>query len=188
MRQRLVAFVSVAAALVVAAPASALPGQTIAAFKSWTQSKSLVRNVEKKTAEMSGLPYFNVTNADHGIAWEFTANTDGKIVTDESLGVSEAGGDVGSAPIHHDGTGYGFTFFKSLYGAATAADFKSSKLVAKIIDKTDAKNVTYFWRGKTYGYSTATNGKYLSVYSLSSFAKTLALAQRCNAHPNDCSE
>jgi hypothetical protein len=166
------------------APASALPGQTLQQFHAWASSRKLLAGVAQRKDEMSGDPAFGLETSDHGISWTFYATTDGSRIRRESLSVGNPGKAPGSAAIHHDGSGYGYTFFASLYGQAVAHDFRTAKRVASIRDRSNG-TVTEFYRGQRYGYST--NGGVI-VETLSAFATDLAQAQRCAKSPEECSE
>ena len=165
--------------------AFALPGQTIAAFTAWSAHQPLLRGIKRTTDEMSGWPSFSLTTADHGIAWSFDAHTDRRTIVSEGLGVSTAGGAPGTEPIRHDGAGYGFTFFRNLFGAAIANDYHSAPSVASFKDPTNG-SVTTFYRGKRYGYSLA-NG-YLTLETFLAFDRDIALMRKCTAKPDTCSE
>jgi hypothetical protein len=166
------------------APASALPGQTLQQFHAWASSRKLLAGIAQRKDEMSGDPAFGLETSDHGISWTFYATTDGSRIRRESLSVGNPGKAPGSAAIHHDGTGYGYTFFASLYGQAVAHDFRTAKRVALIRDRSSG-TVTEFYRGQRYGYST--NGGVI-VETLSAFATDLAQALRCAKSPEECSE
>ena len=177
----------VAVAFVVAAQsaAAALPGQSIAAFKAWAAQKKVLAGIVSVRDELSGQPSFNVLTGDHGITWRFAAQIDGKSVVREYLAVSAVGKEPGTAPIAHDGAGYGFTFFSALYGPAVAADFKAAKLVATVVDPTN-RTASRYYRGARFGF-TITRGT-LAVATHAVFARDVALAQRCAKSPHSCSE
>ncbi len=166
------------------APASALPGQTLQQFHAWASSRKLLAGIAQRRDEMSGDPAFGLETSDRGIAWTFYATTDGSHVRRESLSVGNPGKPAGSAHIRHDGGGYGFTFFASLYGQAVAHDFLAAKRVASIRDRSDG-TLTEFYKGKRYGYSTHGG---IIIETLSAFGVNLAQAQRCATSPEQCSE
>jgi hypothetical protein len=165
-------------------PASALPGQTFQQLRTWASARKLLAGIAQRRDEMSGDPAFALETSDHGIAWTFYATTDGSHVRRESLSVGNPGKPAGSAAIRHDGSGYGYTFFASLYGQAAAHDFLTSKRVASIRDRSNG-TLTEFYRGQRYGYST--NGGII-IETLSAFATDLSQAQRCAKSPEQCSE
>ena len=165
--------------------ASALPGQSIDGFKTWSAHQKLLRGIEQKTDEMSGWPRFELLTADHGISWNVTVQTDNINIRSEALGVSTAGGAPGSEPIRKDGSGYGFGFFRSLYGPAIAADYKAAKQVAFFKDPTNGTTATYY-RGKLYGYD-VTNG-YLTLETMRAMTQDIAQMKRCAATPANCDE
>jgi hypothetical protein len=164
--------------------ALALPGQSIAAFKSWASGKKLLAGIRSQPDEMSGDPAFVLTTADRGIAWRFYATTDGKAIERETIAVSTVGGEPGSAPIRHDGKGYGFTFFASLYGASVAADFRAAHSVGSVKDPTNGQ-ATQYYVGNRYGYTVA---KSVTVETLFAVKSDMALAQRCAKAPQNCTE
>jgi hypothetical protein len=166
------------------APASALPGQTLQQFNAWASTRKLLAGIAPRRDEMSGDPAFALETSDHGIAWTFYATTDGSHVRRESLSVGNPGKAPGSAAIHHDGSGYGYTFFASLYEQVVAHDFLAAKRVASIRDRTNG-TVTEYYRGRRYGYST--NGG-IVVETLPAFGVDLAQAQLCAKSPDQCSE
>lgn len=125
------------------APASALPGQTLQQFHAWASSRKLLAGIAQRRDEMSGDPAFGLETSDRGIAWTFYATTDGSHVRRESLSLGNPGKPPGSAAIRHDGSGYGFTFFTSLYGQAVAHDFLVATRVASIRDRSNG-TVTEF--------------------------------------------
>ncbi len=173
-----------ALAFTAAGPASALPGQSIHAFKAWAAQRKLLAGLVTQRDELSGMPAFAVAGSDHGISWRFIATSDGKTIRRESLAVSQVGKQAGTEPIRHDGTGYGFTFFSSLYGNGVAADYRSASLAASVKDPTNGR-VTHYYRGTRYGY--AESGS-LVVETLAMFRADMALAQRCAKTPEDCNE
>jgi hypothetical protein len=177
----------IALALVVAAPsaAAAFPGLSLSDFKDWAAQKKVLAGMVRVRDELSGQPSFRLLTSDHGIAWRFTAQSDGKQIVREYLAVSAVGKEPGTAPIAHDGAGYGFTFFKALYGSGTASDFKAARLVATVLDRSDNTSSRYY-RGALFGY-TATRGT-LTIATLPVFARDVALAQRCAKAPDSCSE
>jgi hypothetical protein len=166
------------------APANALPGQTLPQFQAWASTRKLLAGMARRRDEMSGDPAFALETSDHGIAWTFYATTDGSHIRRESLSVGNPGKPPGSAAIHHDGKGYGYSFFASLYGQAVAHDFLAAKRVASIRDRSNGA-VTEFYRGKRYGYSI--NGG-IVVETISAFGVDLAQAQLCAKSPEQCSE
>jgi hypothetical protein len=164
--------------------AQALPGQTFHEFRAWASQKVLLAGIAQHPDEMTGEPAFSVDTSDHGIAWIFYASTDGTHVRRESLAVGNPGKAVGSATIRHDGTGYGFAFFASLYGQAIAHDFRASKQVAEIRDPADGVVMRYYL-GSRYGYI-ARGG--IVVETPKAFQVDLTQARRCARSPQDCSE
>ena len=135
---------------------------------------------------MSGLPQFRLQTADRGIAWTFDAATDARgTIRSERLAVSDAGGAAGSAPISHSGSGYGYVFFRSLYGEAIARDYHASHRVASFSDSTN-HTVTSFYRGVRYGY-TASAG-FLTIETLSAMMQDVAQMRVCTAHPERCGD
>jgi hypothetical protein len=172
------------AALSVALPARALPGQSLAAFKTWAAGNKLLAGLTLGKDELSGLPAFRLSTASHGIAWRFDVRTDGRNVLAEVLAVGQVGKEPGTEPIRHDGRGYGFRFFSSLFGPAVAADFRASRAVASVKDPTNA-NVTTYYRGVRYGYVSAGT---VALETPSAFASDVALAKRCSKTPQDCTE
>jgi hypothetical protein len=175
---------SLALVFTAAGPASALPGQSIGAFKAWAAERKLLAGLVTQRDELSGMPAFLLASSDHGISWRFIATSDGKTIRRESLAVSQAGKAPETEPIRHDGKGYGFTFFSSLYGNGVAADYHAAKLVAAVKDPTNGV-VTHYYRGARYGY--AESGS-LVVETQAVFRADVALAQRCAKTPKDCSE
>jgi hypothetical protein len=175
------------AAALVPAAARALPGQTVVQFTTWAAQRPLLRGIQRGTDEMSGWPSFSLLTADHGVAWSVTVHADGTAIRAESLGVSDAGGAPGSEPVRHDGAGYGFTFFRSLYGNGNviANDFRTAHLAASFTDPA-SKGTTQFYRGALYGYQTSSG--YVTVETLRAFAQDLAEMRRCTARPGDCTE
>ncbi|MEO7202544.1 MAG: hypothetical protein ABI431_06915 [Candidatus Tumulicola sp.] len=166
------------------APANALPGQTLQQFHAWASTRKLLAGIAQRRDEMSGDPAFALETSDRGIAWTFYATTDGTHIRRESLSVGNPGKPPGSAAIRHDGNGYGYTFFATLYGQAVAHDFLAAKRVASIRDRSDG-TVTEFYRGKRYGYSTSGG---IVVETISAFGVDLAQAQLCAKSPEQCSE
>jgi hypothetical protein len=184
MRLQIAAPLCAGAVLGLAGPAAALPGQSLSAFTSWAANKTVLAGISRYTGELSGRPAFRLLTADHGIAWQFIALSTGSTIRSEYLGVSQVGKAPGSQPIRHDGRGYGFAFFASLYGRDVAGDYRAARLVATIKDPTNGQ-VTRYYRGRRYGYAEA-NG--LSLKTFAAFATDLALARRCAKSPQDCNE
>jgi hypothetical protein len=183
------AFIALCAFLVTLAPASALPGQTLPAFRVWARGIVLLRGIQPYTDELSGQPAFQLTQSDHGINWHFTAWSLRGQIYQEYLGVGEGTGTPGSLRIRHDGTGYGFVFFKSLYGSGVASDFLAAKLVGTAVDRSvRPANTQSFYRGSRFGYELGTNGGGVSVVALFRLPGDLAQARRCDARPERCSE
>jgi hypothetical protein len=183
-----VAFSGLVCAIAVASiplAATAVPGQTLAQFTAWKAQQPLLRGMTRTTDEMSGRPDFSLLTADHGIAWSMNVKTDGATVTSETLAVSTPGGEPGSEPIHPSGAGYGFSFFRSLYGAALADDLRNAKPAASFIDPTN-KSTTTFVRGQRFGYTIASG--YITVSTFAAFDAAVALMRRCAARPESCSE
>lgn len=174
-------------AFVIAAQSAAVaePGQSIGDFKAWAAQRKALAGIARTRDELSGQPSFSVRTSDHGITWRFAAQTDGKSVVREYLAVSAVGKDPGTAPIAHDGSGYGFTFFSALYGPDVAADFKGAKLVATIVDPTN-RTTSRYYRGGFFGYTVARGT--LTIADHAVFARDVALAQRCAKSPQSCSE
>lgn len=56
-----------ALAFAAAGPASALPGQSIHAFKAWAAQRKLLAGLVTQRDELSGMPAFAVAGSDHGI-------------------------------------------------------------------------------------------------------------------------
>jgi hypothetical protein len=168
-----------------AVPARALPGQSIAVFKTWAAGKKLLAGLTPGRDELSARPSFTLLTSDHGIAWRFDARTDGTAIVHESLAVGDVGKAPGTAQIRHDGSGYGFAFLQSLYGRAVAADYKEAHLVATVVDPTN-RLATRFFRGARYGYET-TNGT-LVLATQTALQRDIALARRCAKSPSSCSE
>jgi hypothetical protein len=171
--------------LVPSTGAFALPGQSLAQFRGWTASRVPLRGLNAATDEMSGLPAFDLLTSDHGIVWHFHAATDGRTVRSEALGVGEGIAEPGTTPIRHDGVGYGFLFFRSLYGDAVASDFLTSQRVASVTDGRSRVS-TSFYRGKRFGYEVAAGT--ITIASRSRVDADLALARKCNAAPDSCNE
>jgi hypothetical protein len=167
-----------------AGPATALPGQTIPAFKAWAAGQKLLAGLAPHKDELSGRPAFELQTTDRGISWRFSATSDGTTIRRESLAVGQVGKAPGTEPIRHDGHGYGFTFFATLYGRGVAADFQAAPLVASVKDPTNGR-VTRYYRGHRYGYA-ETGG--LVLETLAAFKSDLAQAQRCAKAPQSCSE
>jgi hypothetical protein len=165
--------------------AAALPGQTLGAFATWRAHQPLLRGMTRSTDELSGRPAFNLLTADHGIAWSVAVATDGTAIASETLGVSTAGGEPGSEPVRQSGSGYGFTFFRSLYGAAIADDFRSAKRSAQFTDPAN-KTVTTYLRGRRYGYTIS--GGYITLSTFAAYDAAVALMRRCTARPESCGE
>jgi hypothetical protein len=167
-----------------AAPASALPGQSILAFKAWAAHRKLLAGLVPQRDELSGKTAFALSASDHGISWRFFATSDGTTIRRELLSVSGLGKAPGTEPIRQDGQGYGFTFLSSLYGKDVAADYRAARLVAAVKDPTNGR-VTHYYRGRRYGY--AETGP-LALETFATFDADLALARRCAKTPQDCSE
>jgi hypothetical protein len=178
------AALALALALACIAPAAAIPGQTLAQFSAWAKTRTLLAGIERHRDELSGFPAFSVDTSDHGIAWRFYATSDGSTIRREMLAVGNPGKPTGSAAILHDGTGYGYQFFASLYGPAVAHDFLSAKQVAAIVDPSN-KTVSRFFLGKRFGYSTSGS---IVVESHAAFDIDLAQAKKCAKAPQNCSE
>jgi hypothetical protein len=178
----------IAAAIVLAAfcgrPAAAIPGQTLPQFGAWAKTRPLLAGIERRSDELSGFPAFSVDTSDHGIAWRFYATSDGLAIRREMLAVGNPGKPPGSATILHNGSGYGYAFFASLYGLAVARDFLDAKQVDAIVDPA-TKTVLGFYRGKRFGYST---GGSIVVETHAAFDTDLAQAKKCARSPQDCSE
>jgi hypothetical protein len=178
------AALTLALALCCAAPASAIPGQTLSQFQAWAKTRTLLAGIERKRDELSGFPAFSVDTSDHGIAWRFYATSDGGTIRREMLAVGNPGKPPGSAAVSHDGNGYGYAFFASLYGPEIARDFEAAKQVASIVDPTN-KTVGRFFVGKRFGY--ITNGSVV-VEMHAAFQIDLAQAKKCARTPRNCSE
>lgn len=176
-----------AAVILVAAcvsPAMAIPGQTLAQFGAWAKTRPLLAGLERHRDELSGSPAFSVDTSDHGIAWRFYATSDGTSIRREMLAVGNPGKPPGSAAILHDGSGYGYAFFASLYGPVVARDFLGARQVAAIVDPV-SKAVSRFYRGARFGYSTSGS---VVVETHAAFDIDLAQAKKCARSPQDCSE
>ncbi len=166
-------------------PAGALPAQSLAEFAAWSAHRPLLAGLERKSDELSGTPMFALTTADHGIAWSFDAHSNAGAITWEQLAVSRPGGKIGSEPIRHDGSGYGFVFFRALYGRTIADDFRTSRRVAAFTQP-EQHAVKTFYRGNRYGYSTMSG--FMRIETLPILATDIALERRCSAEPEACSE
>jgi hypothetical protein len=180
-RIAVVALATAALAAVPASPARAVPAQSVAAFTAWSQSKPVLRGLKKSIDEMSARPAYNLTMSDHGIAWTFDAIVSAGTIAREALTVGSDGTATGDA-IRHDGSGYGYTFWKSLYGSAVAADFRSSHAVFATRDSVNHTATTYY-RGARFGYVSAGG---LTIETPTEFAEDLAQARTCAAHPDRC--
>jgi hypothetical protein len=176
--------ITLAFALACVAPAAAIPGQTLAQFGAWAKTQTLLAGIERRRDELSGFPAFSLDTSDHGIAWRFYAASDGTTIRREMLAIGNPGKPPGSAAILHDGSGYGYQFFASLYGPAVAHDFLSAKQVASIVDPTN-KTISRFFLGKRFGFST---GGGIVVETHAAFKIDLAQAKKCAKAPQDCSE
>jgi hypothetical protein len=169
------------AAASAATTADALPGQSIAGFERWSAGKATLRGIARAKDEMSGLPAFDLRMSDHGIAWIFHASSDGRFVRSETLSIG-SNGTATNEEIRHDGRGYGFTFWKALYGADVAADFRAAAPVFSSRPAAGQTPTTYY-RGKRYGYVAAGT---LTVETLAVFAADVAQAKKCAARASDC--
>ena len=165
--------------------ATALPGQSLPAFATWRAHQPLLRGMTRNVDELSGRPAFTLLTADHGIAWSVAVATDGTAITSETLGVSTAGGEPGSEPVRQSGAGYGFTFFRTLYGAAIADDFHTAQRTATFTDPAN-KIVTTYVRGRRYGYTISAG--FITLSTFAAYDAEIALTRRCSAHPDSCSE
>ena len=175
----------VAACIVTTVPVRATPGQRLTEFHAWAAQRTLLRGLVRTTDELSGRPAFDLLTADHGIAWHFHATTGAGRIESEYLGIGSGGGDPGSTPIRHDGSGYGLIFLRSLYGTAIAADFLASSRIASITDR-ESHVVTTFYRGQRFGYEAASG--FLTIATLPHMARDLAQLRTCAAHPGSCNE
>jgi len=165
-------------------PAAAVPGQTLSQFVAWAKTRPLLAGIDRRRNELSGFPAFSVDTSDHGISWRFYATSDGATIRRETLAVGDPGKAPGSAAILHEGSGYGYAFFASLYGPMVAHDFLGAKQIAAIVDPTN-KTVTRFYTGKRFGYSTSGS---IVVETHAAFDIDMAQAQKCARSPQDCSE
>ncbi|HEY3676299.1 MAG TPA: hypothetical protein VGK84_09930 [Candidatus Tumulicola sp.] len=165
-------------------PATAIPGQPLSQFAAWAKTRPLLAGMDRRRDELSGFPAFLVDTSDHGIAWRFYATSDGTTIRQETLAVGNPGKSVGSAAILHDGSGYGYAFFASLYGPIVAHDFLDAKQIAVIADPAD-KSVSRFYLGRHFGYSTSGG---IVVETRAAFDIDLAQAKKCSRSPKDCSE
>jgi hypothetical protein len=180
------AVVAVALAIAAAtAKSPALPGQSIVQFKTWAGAKKLLAGIVPVKDELSGATAFRVQTTDHGITWRFYASGNGTTIERESVSVSQIGKEPGSDPIRHDGEGYGFQFFKALYGSDIAADFRSAHSIAAVKDLANGQ-ITQYFAGRHFGY--ALTGGSVTVETLAALQKDRALAKRCAASPQSCSE
>lgn len=165
--------------------AAALPGQTLAQFLTWSNGVHLLHGVARYTDELSGQPAFKLDTADHGIDWHFVAYSLQGRIYEESLRVGQDAG--GALPVRHNGSGYGFTFFRSLYGPAVASDFRSSHLLGTVTDATSRPPTPEaFYRGSRFGYEVIGDG--ILVVDLARLVPDLRQARTCAAHPERCSE
>jgi hypothetical protein len=167
-----------------AVPAAAIPSQSLSQFDAWAKTRPLLAGIARRRDELSGFPAFSVDTSDHGIAWRFDATSDGVTIRREMLAVGSVGKPPGSAAILHDGSGYGYVFFASLYGPAVAHDFLAAKQTAAIVDPAN-KTVSRFFLGKRFGYSTSGG---IVVETHAAFQIDLAQAKKCARAPQDCSE
>jgi hypothetical protein len=181
IRTRAAALAMAVAAASATTAADALPGQSIAGFKQWSAGKPTLRGLAPTKDEMSGRPAFELTMSDHGVAWYFHASTNGSVVLIETLSVGTNGTTTNEA-IRHDGRGYGFTFWKALYGAEVAADFLAATPVFSI-PAAAGQTATTYYRGKRYGYITAGG---LTVETPAHLAADVAEEKTCAAHPRAC--
>ena len=174
-----------AACALMAVPVGAKPGQTLAQFETWSAQRPLLRGVARTKDETSGWPAFDLSTADHGVAWHFHAATNGAIVRSEELGIASGPGDPGTTPISHAGTGYGFTFFRSFYGSEIARDFLAAPRIAVVADP-QSHVTTTFYRGNRFGYEVS--GGFVTIATLRVMAQDLAQMRTCIAHPGTCNE
>jgi hypothetical protein len=180
---RSVAALGALCSIALASPASAIPGQSIATFKSWAAHERVLSGIKPVKDELSGWPAFQLLSGDHGITWRFYALSDGSTMRRESLSVSAVGKEPGTASIRHDGNGYGFVFFSALYGSDVANDFRHAALSATFKGANGA--TTRYYLGRRFGYVEAAG---LVLETPAAFKIELAQAQRCAKKPNECSE
>jgi hypothetical protein len=162
-------------------PAFATPGQSVPAFQQWAHEKTVLRGLAKTTEEMSGRPAYELTMSDRGVAWAFRATVVGTTIGRESLTVGSDGTATGDA-IRHDGSGYGYTFWKTLYGQSVAKDFRDSRSVFSTRDDRNHTTTTYYL-GARFGYVSAGG---LTLETHAEFATELAQARICSARPDRC--
>jgi hypothetical protein len=163
----------------------AIPAQTLPAFRRWCAWHVVLRGIAQSTDELSRRPSFDLLAADHGIVWHFDARTNGYSIESETLAIGEGNGQPGSFPIRHNGIGYGFAFFRNLYGSSVASDFTSSRLTQSIADS-QSRIVTQFYRGARFGYEVANGAVTVATHAV--VERDRALLAKCKTHPTDCSE
>ncbi|MBV9439227.1 MAG: hypothetical protein JOZ24_04465 [Candidatus Eremiobacteraeota bacterium] len=183
-RRSIMAVVCVITLLAATRPSLALPGQTLQQFRTWSAGRKLLAGIAPKNDELSGKRAFALMTADHGIAWRFYASSNGATIQRELLSVSQPGKEPGTEPIRHSGEGYGFQFFTAVYGNGIAADFHSARIVGSVKDPTNGQ-VTRYYVGARYGYAETRS---VTVETLSQLKQDMALAKRCAASPQSCSE
>ena len=142
-----------AASLLALVPAIALasPGQTVAQFTSWAKANPALHGLQKKTNEMSALPYYSATFQGGSISGSFLANVgEGSKITDESVALANSS-DSYDILKHLD---VAASMLSAVYGADVASDFKNATKVGSwtLYQQT---HPTALYRGKLYGYEPA---------------------------------
>jgi hypothetical protein len=147
------AAISSTALLLALAPAvaAAMPGQTMPQLAAWAKANPALHGLQKKTGDMSGLPYYTATFHAGSFAGTFMSNVgeDQKIL-DESVAV-QTSNDSYDILKHTDAAGL---MLATVYGADLAGDFKNAKTVGTwtLFGETSP---TSLYRGKLYGYELA---------------------------------
>jgi hypothetical protein len=162
-----------AAALLALVPAmaAASPGQTVAQFTGWAKANSALHDLQKKTGEMSGQPYYTATFQVGSVTGNFMANIGGDLkVLDESVAVANSSQSYDI--LKHLDTAS--ALLSAVYGANVAGDFKGAAKVGSWTLHGQSQQ-TALYRGKLFGYEPAfAFVKVIALSMVDDEAKTLA--------------
>lgn len=140
------------AIILLRAPASALPGQTIAQFQAWAKANPALHGLSKQQMnQMTAQPYFTATFQAGSTPGNFLANFgDDNKVTDESVAVNTSS-DTYDILKHLDTAA---ALVGAVYGSNVGNDFKTATQVGRwtLYGQSQA---TVLYRGKLYGYEAA---------------------------------
>ena len=142
-------FLFAAAIAALPAVALALPGQSVADFKTWAHANAGLGPLKQQIAEMSGQPFYTAHVKGGPKDATFTANLSAGKILDETIGVDlTVANDMSKDPK------LVATLLKAVYGPAVAADARGAALVGRWTLLNDDR-ATALYRGKRYGYEVA---------------------------------